>query len=153
MLISKMSDSDYEFWSKRSRASYAEDKAKANGFTKAEAQEIADESFRKLLPDGLNSKNNFLYSARDNDQRVGFIWFSVRGSEGNKRAFICDIIVEEPYRGKGYGKQLMLYMEQEAKKLGLNRIGLHVFDFNETAIRLYQSLGYKTTDLVMEKDI
>lgn len=43
--------------------------------------------------------------------------------------------------------------EQEAKNLGLKEIGLHVFGFNAPAIALYESLGYKTTDLVMAKTL
>ncbi|MGZ3771140.1 MAG: GNAT family N-acetyltransferase [Bdellovibrio sp.] len=154
MKINLMSETEYNIWLHRSRASYAADKMKANGFTQEEAEQIARDDFNRLLPDGYNSKDNFLYSAKDEKENIlGFIWFCIRGAEGNKRAFICDVVIEEQYRGKGYGKQMMLLMEQEAKKKGSNRIGLHVFGFNETAIRLYQSLGYATTDLVMEKNL
>lgn len=47
----------------------------------------------------------------------------------------------------------MSLIEQEVTKQGLNRIGLHVFGYNKTAINLYQSLGYETTDLMMEKEL
>jgi len=55
------------------------------------------------------------------------------------------------FRGKGLGRQIVLLAEKEALARGLNRIGLHVFGFNETANGLYRALGYITTDLVMEK--
>ncbi|MNT97471.1 putative N-acetyltransferase YycN [compost metagenome] len=75
----------------------------------------------------------------------------VRGPESDRRAWIADIVVEEEYRGKGYGRRVMLLLEQEVKAMGLNKIGLHVFGFNESAIKLYQSMGYLATDLMMEK--
>jgi ribosomal protein S18 acetylase RimI-like enzyme len=152
MKLVPMSESEYAFWAPRSRQAYAEDKMKANSLTKSEADKIADAAFEGLLPDGLNSKDNFLFSVKDEELKtVGYIWFCIRGESNNRRAFICDIIIEEPHRGKGFGKKTMLLIEQEIKKQGLNRVGLHVFGFNTTAINLYQSLGYLTTDLVMEK--
>ncbi|MGZ3744306.1 MAG: GNAT family N-acetyltransferase [Pseudobdellovibrionaceae bacterium] len=154
MKIHLMSETEYNIWAPRSRASYAVDKMKANCLTQEEAEKTARDDFNRLLPDGRNSKDNFLFTAKDESKNIlGFIWFCIRGAEGNKRAFICDVIIEEQHRGKGYGKQMMLLVEKEARKKGLNRIGLHVFGFNNTAIRLYQSLGYATTDLVMEKNL
>lgn len=149
-----MSGKEYNVWAPRSQASYAADKMKANRLTKAEAEKIAHDDFKQMLPDGLGSKDNFLFAAKDESQKIiGFIWFCVRGAEGNRRAFVCDVIVEENYRGKGFGKKIMLLAEKEAQSQGLRRIGLHVFGFNETAIHLYKSLGYTTTDLTMEKDL
>lgn len=154
MQLTIMSDSEYNSWELRSKESYAADKMKANDFTKEEANKVATDDFARLLPLGQKSEDNFLFSAKDDSVNlVGFVWFGVRGAADNKRAFIYDIIVEEQYRGKGYGRQIMLLLEQEVKKQGLGRVGLHVFGFNKVAISLYQSLGYTTTDLVMEKKV
>jgi len=149
-----MTVAEYESWHPRSRALFAADKVKANGLTPEEAERVALESFNRLLPHGLSSLDNFLFTAKDEQGLVlGFIWFNVRGSERNRSAFICDVIIEEPHRGQGHGRRMMTLIEDEIKKLGLQRVGLHVFGFNERAIHLYQSLGYFTTDLVMEKSI
>ncbi len=148
-----MSQSEYDFWSPRSRREYAADKARANKLTKSESELVAVSDFNRLLPDGLKTKDSFLYSVKNGEQIVGFTWFVIRGAQDNRKAFICDIIVEEELRGKGYGRSTMLLVEQEAKKLGLKQIGLHVFAFNERAVGLYQSLGYLTTDLTMEKSL
>ena len=152
MRLTKMSDQEYQFWATRSKVNYAEDKKRANNYTDQEAAEIAEKSFRQLLPDGLNSKDNYLFAMKcDDGSVVGYLWFGVNGAQENRKAFIYDIIVEEEHRGKGYGRKAMLLAEEEAKKLGLKEIGLHVFGFNKTAINLYESLGYETTDLVMAK--
>jgi len=150
----RMTESEYNIWAPRSRAGYAADKIKANGLSKIEAEKNASEAFERILPQGFHSPDNFLFSAKDENQNIlGFIWFCIRGSEPDKRAFVCDVLIEEKYRGQGHGKQMMRLMELEARKLGLTRIGLHVFGFNAVAIGLYRSLGYATTDLQMEKDL
>lgn len=154
MKLTKMTQEEYDRWAPRSRAEYAQDKMKANRLTQAEAEEIAERDFHRLLPDGLNSKDNYLFTMKDPQAaQVGYIWFCVRGASDNRKAFVCDIVVEENHRGKGYGKAAMLLVEEEAKQIGLKEIGLHVFGFNKTAIGLYQSLGYQTTDLVMAKTL
>lgn len=154
MKLNTMSEQDYAFWSERSRTSYADDKMKANSLTREEADKIAADDFKRLLPDGRDSKDNFLFTAHDEKKNVlGYIWFTIRGDTNNRKAFICDVVIEDSYRGKGYGTQIMELVEIEVQKQGLNRIGLHVFGFNETAINLYKKLGYLTTDLVMEKTL
>jgi ribosomal protein S18 acetylase RimI-like enzyme len=154
MKITPMSEAEYNVWAPRSLAGYAADKMKAHSLTKEEADKIAQSAFERLLPDGFKSKDNFLFTLKDEKHNLaGFSWFVARGRDDNRCAFIYDIVIEEAYRGKGYGRQLMVFMENEAKKMGLKRIGLHVFGFNKTAIGLYQSLGYETIDLVMDKGL
>lgn len=147
-----MTDSDYAFWQARSLEDYIKEKMKANSLTRAEAEEVGKSDFKRILPEGLGSKDNYLFKmVSDVSEVLGYLWFCVRGAEDNRRIFIYDIIVEEKHRGKGYGKKAMLLAEEKAKSLGVKKMGLHVFGHNKTAIGLYQSLGYHTTDLVMEK--
>ena len=65
--------------------------------------------------------------------------------------FIYDIVLEEAQRGKGYGKQTMLALEEFANKLGLETLALHVFAYNTAAMRLYKGLGYEVTSQNMVK--
>lgn len=149
-----MTKDEFNHWAPRSRKGYAEDKRRANGYTEAEANNIADADFLRLLPDGLATKDNYLFTMKNEaGTSVGYLWFLVRGAENNRKAFIADIVVEEEHRGQGFGRQAMKLCEDEVRKLGLKEIGLHVFGFNKTAISLYRSLGYETTDLVMAKKI
>jgi ribosomal protein S18 acetylase RimI-like enzyme len=61
--------------------------------------------------------------------------------------------VEENQRGKGYGKQAMLMIEEKARELGLNSIGLHVFGSNKVARSLYEAVGYEVTSVNMSKKL
>ena len=153
MKLVKMNQDEYDFWIRRSIKNYAKGKVKANNLTEKEAKRAAKNDFLRLLPDGLKSKDNFLYSMREQKVIVGYIWFCIKGSAKNRKAFLCDIIIEKSSRSKGLGRSAMVLLEGKVKKLGGKEIGLHVFGFNQKAVRLYQSLGYQTTDLIMAKPL
>jgi [ribosomal protein S18]-alanine N-acetyltransferase len=70
-------------------------------------------------------------------QMVGFIAGDVRRSEG--MAWIATVGVLPEYRNRGIGKMLIQACEAQ---IPLNRIRLCVRPTNETAIRLYEKLGY-----------
>lgn len=52
------------------------------------------------------------------------------------------LIGEAAARGKGVGRQAMIWCEELARELGCSRIELGVFEFNHVARKLYESLGY-----------
>jgi ribosomal protein S18 acetylase RimI-like enzyme len=152
--LRNMLESEFEIFTKLSKANYTRDKIKANGLTQEEAESVAEADFARILPDGFASKDNYLFMIVDKqEESVGHLWFVIRGAEDNRKAFLADIFLSEKARGKGYGRRAMICLEEEVQKLGLKHIGLHVFGFNERAIGLYLSLGYLTTDLVMEKTL
>lgn len=154
MKLHSMTSQEFNLWAPRSQLNYAKDKQRANGLTEAEARQVAESDFNRLLPDGINSQDSFLFTAKDDEGKIlGFIWYCRRGSKDNPIAFICDVIIEEKFRGQGWGREIMTLIEAEVRKEGISRIGLHVFGFNEVAIQLYQSLEYLTTDLTMEKTL
>ena len=150
----EMSDSDYQRWSDRSKISYAQEKQKANGYTDEEAREIAETSFAKLLPQGPRTPDHYLRTVRDEaGELVGFYWFAATGAANNRKAFIYDIIIEESMRSRGFGRKTMELIEAEVRDLGLKSVALHVFTNNKVAVSLYESLGFESTDIVMEKKL
>jgi GNAT superfamily N-acetyltransferase len=58
------------------------------------------------------------------------------------RAFLYDIEVDEPHRGKGYGRALLTAAEEAARSRGVSALELNVFGGNATSIGLYESAGY-----------
>ncbi|MDD4972858.1 MAG: GNAT family N-acetyltransferase [Bacteriovorax sp.] len=153
MKLYPLSQAEYEFWKERSVREYKLENMRANGLTEKEADEKATADFNRYLPDGMKSIDQYIYTMKDSDELVGFLWFCERGSADNRKAYVLDIIIEEPKRGLGYGKKSMLLLEEKVKAMGLKHIGLHVFGHNQRAIGLYQSLNYQTTNLVMEKEL
>jgi ribosomal protein S18 acetylase RimI-like enzyme len=153
MELYPLTQADYDFWIERSMQEYKLTNMRVNGLTEKEADDKTTGDFNRLLPDGLNSKDQHIYTMKDNGELVGFLWFAEKGPADNRKAFIFDIIIEENQREKGYGKKTMLLLEEKVKALGLKHIGLHVFGDNQRAIGLYESLNYQTTNLVMEKEL
>jgi GNAT superfamily N-acetyltransferase len=56
---------------------------------------------------------------------------------------IFDIYVDELYRGKGYGNDVMNKIISEAKELGANKAYLQVVVGNNVAENLYRKLGFE----------
>ncbi|WP_449603204.1 GNAT family N-acetyltransferase, partial [Paenibacillus sp. Marseille-Q9583] len=67
---------------------------------------------------------------------IGFIWYEKEDTSG----FICDFLVKQNYRNKGYGFETMKLIEQEAKDKGIRKLRLSVVNFNEPAYNLYKKL-------------
>ena len=148
-----MTPSEYDAFLEQEIPDYAADNVRAGYWDESEALQKARESFERLLPQGLQSENHYLYSIYDGDEAVGVIWMRAEIGRPIKSGFIYDIRVDEQFRGKGYGKQAMLLIEDKARELGLKSIGLHVFGYNTVARNLYEGIGYEATSLNMIKQL
>ena len=88
-----------------------------------------------------------LFAAVDdeNEEVVGHVELS-RVDRANRSATVARLLVGEPSaRGKGIGAQIVTALLDIAfGELELHRLDLYVIDFNLAAIRLYESLGFKT---------
>ncbi len=77
-------------------------------------------------------------------------------SEANATAELSVIIGEPSGRSRGYGTDAIeTIVRYGFEELGLQRIGLSVFEFNEKAIRVYSSVGFREEGClraVLERD-
>jgi RimJ/RimL family protein N-acetyltransferase len=53
------------------------------------------------------------------------------------------LMVDRGHRRVGAGTALMLEAERWARQVGVRKLELHVFPYNEAAIALYEGLGYE----------
>ncbi|MBX7150502.1 GNAT family N-acetyltransferase [bacterium] len=60
---------------------------------------------------------------------------------GKPGLYLEDLFVKPEMRGKGFGKFMLQYLARIAKERGCGRFEWWVLDWNEPAIRFYQSLG------------
>lgn len=67
--------------------------------------------------------------------------------------YVKELGVAQAYRRQGIGRKLMLWVQEEAARRGLNRVELDVWAFNAGALSLYEELGFKTRYRYMELDI
>jgi predicted acetyltransferase len=70
----------------------------------------------------LQTKDHYLYTFYDGDEAIGMIWLRAELDRPVKGGFIFGVEIKEEFRGKGYGKQIMLLSEDEARKLGIKKI-------------------------------
>lgn len=155
MHLSLMTQEEFEPWLARSIEEYAGEKVKNGAWQPEDALERSRQEHSQLLPDGLASKDQYLYTLHDEatGQKVGVLWFAVVHWVGRRSAFVYDIAVDEPQRHKGYGTQAMRALEDKVRALGLDTIGLHVFGHNTIARDLYLKLGYEIADYEMVKKL
>lgn len=145
-----MNSDEYQKYISSAIESYAEEKVLSGNWSQEESISRAEEEYTRLLPKGEKTEGNCLYTILDADKAIGVIWLA---QKSEKEGFIYDISILEKYRGFGYAKEAMKQIENVGRKLGMNKIGLHVFGHNKVARGLYDKLGYQTTNVLMEKEI
>jgi ribosomal protein S18 acetylase RimI-like enzyme len=146
--LNEMNSAAFQNYINYAVKSYAEEHVKAGNWNEQESIDKATKEYEMLLPEGLKTANNKLFTIFFEKQEVGMIWLA---HKSNEKGFIYDINIWEDYQGRGYGKQAMKEIEVIGRNLGLKYIRLHVFGHNKVARDLYQKLGYKDTDIIMEK--
>jgi ribosomal protein S18 acetylase RimI-like enzyme len=148
-----MTKDEFEAYLETAIPDYAADKAQAGDWTKEEALECSRQSNHGLLPQGVQTENNYLFRIQieESGEKIGMVW--MKHEAPRLHGFIFDIVLDEAQRGKGYGKQTMLALEEKARDLGLETIGLHVFAHSTVAMKLYKGLGYEVTSQNMTKKL
>lgn len=82
------------------------------------------------------------------DRIVGYAIFFHNFSTflGIKGLYLEDLFVRPEFRGRGFGKALLLHLVQIAKDRKCGRMEWSVLDWNTPAIEFYKSLGAKPMD-------
>ncbi|WP_226577610.1 GNAT family N-acetyltransferase [Halobacillus litoralis] len=149
--LQPMNRNEFEKFYEASITNYANEKVLAGNWKEEESVEKSKEEFSNLLPEGRGTKNHYLYTiVNDQGENIGVIWLA---RETDEKGFIYDINIDKEHQGCGHGEKAMRRMEEEAGRLGMKKIGLHVFGHNTVARSLYEKLGYQKTNIVMEKFI
>jgi RimJ/RimL family protein N-acetyltransferase len=105
----------------------------------------------KEVKNWLDSSRNKIYILSCGNSKIGC--FNLKQNINGKEIRI-GIIIDAPYRGKGYGKLALKIIENEAKKLGAKKFSLETFSRNKRAIGFFKKAGYKTVEklILMEKE-
>lgn len=153
--LRKMNSQEFAEYMKTAVDNYAAEKQKGEGLSPEEARKISEQSYERLLPQGLQTQDQFLFSVieKTTQESIGILWFAKRLNGEKPYAFIYDIELKAQSRGKGLGKTLMQLMEDEVRKVGCKSVGLHVFGHNVAATALYEKSGFQTTSRMMKKDL
>ena len=149
-----MSEAEYEVWLAAAIPAYAADKVAAGQWAKEESLELSRMALLDLLPQGRRTANNYLFNILDEQAgTVGTAWIAAIEQAGRPIAYICDVRVRPECRRKGHATRALAAIEDEARRLGVCGIGLHVFGHNAGAQALYEKLGYRPTNISMFKEL
>jgi ribosomal protein S18 acetylase RimI-like enzyme len=150
-----MSESEYQSFVAQTIPGYAAEKVASGEWSQENSLELANKAYAELLPRGLNSSGNYLYSIRESSDSavLGTLWIAVKERAGQRIAYIYDVVIKPEHQRKGHASGAFAALEDEARRLGLSGIGLHVFGHNVAAQALYLKLGYQTTNITMYKSL
>jgi GNAT superfamily N-acetyltransferase len=86
--------------------------------------------------------------AFEDDTPVGFALFFHNYSTfvSKPGIYLEDLFIEPSFRGKGYGKKLLMHLVQTARERDCGRVEWSVLDWNTPAIDFYKSLGAVAMD-------
>lgn len=153
--LTMIEQADFERFLESEIREYAQDKVKSGNWLAEEALEKSRAEFQGLLPDGMRTQDQFIFTIFDEQtgQKLGVLWVQVKLGEAHRRAFICDFVIEPQFRGQGFGKQALQALDKKLEEMGVESISLHVFAHNTNAIGLYEKMGYAVTNLYMGKKL
>lgn len=137
-----MTEQRFQAFRDFSIADYAQELSVSGSTSDEEALEESRRTFENLLPEGRATAGAHLFGAVADgvEGELGFLWWS---EDGPGTAWIFDIAVHEPHRGKGWGRGLLQAAHADMASAEVGNVVLNVFGHNEPAARLYASEGYR----------
>jgi len=151
--IRPLREDEFDAWYAACRDRYATDIEENGGVPHAEAQKKAVDDMASLLGDRLATEGHGFFVMDVEGEPAGSLWVAERTGMSGAQLWIYEVRVDEAHRGKGLGRALMEYAEEEARRRGMPQIGLNVFGGNEVARGLYRSLGYFESAVFMVKRV
>lgn len=81
----------------------------------------------------------------DGEMHVGYVvlCFGYSLEFLGRDAFIDEFYLHENYRGRGWGRKTMAFVEDVARAVGVRAIHLEVVRQNATALQVYRKLGFR----------
>ncbi|MBI5004908.1 MAG: GNAT family N-acetyltransferase [Candidatus Lloydbacteria bacterium] len=107
-----------------------------------EAPKVTKEIMVKML-EKSNVKIAILRDKSKNNQIFGMASLHVIRTFFGLKGIVENVIVDEEYRGKGRGKELMNGLIEAAKKKGVVYLELTSGPERQNAQKMYESLGFK----------
>lgn len=89
----------------------------------------------------------------DGGKYIGHVWLTEKDDAVHctRTLEVTTMGVVRDERGKGYGRQLMLKAEEEARSRGIGLMTLSVAGNNRRAREIYDELGYETVASTLRK--
>jgi ribosomal protein S18 acetylase RimI-like enzyme len=140
-----LTDDEYGPWREREREGFVASLTD-RGVPRAQAEAREAAAFDEVLPQGPRTPGTGLFALTHDGRTVGHLWLRLHGeTAASGEGWVFSVEVEADQRGRGHGRTLMLAAEIACRDAGADSLGLNVFAGNTPALRLYESLDYRTT--------
>ena len=113
--------------------------------TDGEWRSVGDE--RRYLRAIRRSTHAAVLVAETDDRIVGRLSISRDPHPASRHVADLGLMVAQDARRQGVGRALMEAAEDWAREVGILKVELHVFPYNEAALALYEELGYRREGL------
>ncbi|WP_203136391.1 GNAT family N-acetyltransferase [Microbacterium sp. JZ31] len=153
LVLTRMTAERYAAFEARVIAEFAEDLVNEGLHTPESARAESARQQAEAMPDGVDTEDGLVFRATVDDVVVGALWLDVQRRSTGPHVFVMELHVEPAHRRRGFGAAMMRAAEDEARRLGADSIGLHVFGSNHAARALYRGLGYREAEVLLAKDL
>jgi len=121
------------------------------GFVASNLYSIAESQF------GFEEEGHwdfYPFGAYVGDDPVGFVMYCFNFDHSRFQAFVVRLMVDEKFQGKGYGREIMLQVIDVFRaNEKIKNVGISYEPHNETARKLYASLGFVETGEIMDGEM
>ena len=148
-----MSSAAYRRYQAFAASNYADANIASGRWPKRLALGRAKAAYKRLLPKGLRTPDNFLFEVKETAESptAGIIWYAIVKINGFRSAYLCDIYIYPEFRRQGLGEGAVKALERRVRAQGLSDIALHVFSYNKASQNLWKKLGYEMTSVNFTK--
>ena len=145
VMLRKMTCEEFEVFYREGIEAYTRELAEELHMTYQNANQQAIQEFTDILPDGLQTENNFPMAIveANGGETVGFVCVLHKGEQDKKMGYIYNFFVFEGKRRKGYATETLKMVEKKAMEAGCLVSILFVKDSNHGARALYHKCGYQ----------
>lgn len=152
-VLSSMNDAEFAKYLAVAIPGYAQGKVESGQWAETDSLELSRKTYADLLPQGLKTQNNFLFTVHDgvSAESIGMVWFAAQDRGAQRVAFVYDVSIDSAHQRRGHATRAFAALEAEVHSSGLSGIALHVFGKNTGAQALYHKLGFVTTNINMFK--
>ncbi len=123
------------------------------GFSEREASLNIERNKSSLFVDGVPNDDQRLFDVMDDDVLVGSLWLAKMDDQGAHEWFVYDVVIDQAFRGRGFGRSTMQAAEDYVRSQGGTKLTLNVFGPNLVARGLYESMGYSVLAVGMRKNL
>ena len=119
--LEPMTEAEFQAYLEPAIAEYAAEHVKSGRWIPEEALEKSRKEYTQLLPDGLSSVDQHLFSIKDEfGTQVGMLWFAVRQQWWQALRIHLRCADRRAFQRRGYATQAFQALEMLASDMGIN---------------------------------